>query len=710
MEKLIYFDFNTKRSTVLVRLSTLCLCFFALLFFSSTALAQVNDSIPVDQQTEQLIEDISEANDGADIDYSEITEELSFYLENPLNLNTADPDILKRVFLLNDFQVYKLKAYISTTGELVTLYELNNIEGYDLETIYRILPYVTVAPSLSPYAINLKDVFKYGRHQLFVRYTQVLEEQKGYSAASDSLLAANPNARYLGGPQKIYTKYGFNYRNKIRFGITAEKDPGEEFFAGTQKNGFDFYSAHLFLKDFGIVKALALGDYQLQFGQGLAIWNGLSMGKTVGNLQKNPVGLKPFTSSDENNFMRGAATTLGYKNFKLTMFYSYHYIDGNLGDTLSSEESYITSIQETGYHRTAAEVQDKHAISEQLYGAHLDYKTEHFRLGGTFANSDYGMDLNKNLVPYNQYEFVGKHNQNMSFDYSWMYHGTSFFGEAAMSSNGGWAMINGASLHPDPLVNISLVHRYYQRDYQPIQGTAFGENSKNANEHALYLGTNIILNSKITLDAYADMFSFPWLRYRVDAPSSGTEYLVQLNYTPSRNTQMYVRYRETNKSINLTDDVLLNRVVGTEKSSFRYHISYKPIRNLTLKNRLEIATFKTGDKGVDFGYLAYQDAGYSFSKIPLTVSGRFAVFNTDSYDARLYAFESDVLYAYSIPAYYYKGTRTYLLLKYSISRNIDCWFRISQTWYADEDTISSGLDEISGHNKTDIHAQIRLKF
>ena len=286
MEKSIHFDFNIKRRTALVRLSTLCLCFFALLFFSSTALAQVNDSIPVDQQTEQLIEDISEANDGADIDYSEITEELSFYLEHPLNLNTADPDVLKRVFLLNDFQVYKLKAYISTTGELVTLYELNNIEGYDLETIYRILPYVTVAPSLSPYAINLKDVFKYGRHQLFVRYTQVLEEQKGYSAASDSLLATNPNARYLGGPQKIYTKYGFNYRNKIRFGITAEKDPGEEFFAGTQKQGFDFYSAHLFLKDFGVVKALALGDYQLQFGQGLAIWNGLSMGKTIGNLQK----------------------------------------------------------------------------------------------------------------------------------------------------------------------------------------------------------------------------------------------------------------------------------------------------------------------------------------------------------------------------------------------------------------------------------------
>lgn len=691
--------------------STLLLILFFTLFSLQKSIAQVSDTIPIDQQTEQLIEDISEANDGADIDYSEISEELAFYLEQPMNLNTGNSDILKRVLLLSDFQIYKLKEYISNTGELVTLYELNNIDGFDLQTIFRILPYITVAPSANPYAIKIKDVLKYGRHQLFVRYQQVIEEQKGYSPATDSLLTANPNARYLGGSQKIYTKYGFNYRNKIRFGITAEKDPGEEFFAGTQKNGFDFYSAHLFFKDFGIVKALAIGDYQLQFGQGLTVWSGISMGKSAtGSLQKNAIGLKPFTSADENNFMRGVATMIGYKKFKVTLFYSSHSKDANLGDTLSSEENYITSIQETGYHRTPAEIADKHSITEQLYGAHLDYKTELFKIGATFARSENSLELNKNLVPYNQYEFVGLHNQNISVDYSWMFHGTSFFGEVAMSENGGIASINGVALHPDPLMNVSLVHRYYQRNYQGIQSTAFGENSKNANEQALYLGTNIILNSKITLDAYADIFAFPWLRYRVDAPSTGTEYLMQLNYTPSRNTQMYIRYRQTSKEINSTDDILLNRIVATEKSSFRYHITYKPLRNLTLKNRLEIATFKTGNNGVDFGYLAYQDAGYSFSKIPLTLSARFAVFNTDSYDARLYAFESDVLYAYSIPAYYYKGTRSYLLIKYKISKNIDFWFRISQTWYSENDVISSGLEEILGHNKTDIHAQIRLKL
>ncbi|MEZ4759397.1 MAG: hypothetical protein R2810_06365 [Flavobacteriales bacterium] len=51
---------------------------------------------------------------------------------------------------------------------------------------------------------------------------------------------------YLGPSYKLYTRYRFRYRQNISFGITAEKDEGEEFFTGAQPDGFDFYSAHLF--------------------------------------------------------------------------------------------------------------------------------------------------------------------------------------------------------------------------------------------------------------------------------------------------------------------------------------------------------------------------------------------------------------------------------------------------------------------------------
>jgi len=229
-------------------------------------------------------------------------------------------------------------------------------------------------------------------------------------------------------------------------------------------------------------------------------------------------------------------------------------------------------------------------------------------------------------------------------------------------------------------------------------------------EQALYFGANIIINSKLTIDGYSDVFSFPWLKYRVDAPSNGTEYMVQLNYTPTRSTQMYFRFRQTNKSINNTEELLLNRVIENKKQSMRFHVSYKLIGNLSLKNRIEVISYKTDKTATNIGYLIYQDASYLFVKIPLSLSARYALFNTDSYDERLYAYENDVLYAYSIPAYYYRGTRFYCLLKYSPNRKIDFWFRIAQTWYSDQNIISSGLEQINGNTKTEIKAQIRLKF
>jgi len=89
---------------------------------------------------------------------------------------------------------------------------------------------------------------------------------------------------------------------------------------------------------------------------------------------------------------------------------------------------------------------------------------------------------------------------------------------------------------------------------------------------------------------------------------------------------------------------------------------------------------------------------------------RFAVFDTDTYNARIYAYESDMLYNFSIPAYYSQGTRFYLNLKYSVTKYLDFWIRYSQSYYSDLDVISSGLSEIQGNTKSEIKAQIRIRL
>jgi len=76
----------------------------------------------------------------------------------------------------------------------------------------------------------------------------------------------------------------------------------------------------------------------------------------------------------------------------------------------------------------------------------------------------------------------------------------------------------------------------------------------------------------------------------------------------------------------------------------------------------------------------------------------------------VYAYENDVLYAFSFPFYADKGTRAYLLARYRLSRSIDLYARLAQTIYTNRNKSGSGLDLIEGNARTEIKAQMRIRF
>ena len=247
-------------------------------------------------------------------------------------------------------------------------------------------------------------MLKYGKNELIMRYQRTLEDQLGYTDATAEELERSDNARYLGSPDKVYARYRYRYDDRISFGLTAEKDNGEEFFKGSQKNGFDFYSAHLHLKDFGIVKQFSIGDYQAQFGQGLTFWSGLGFNRkssfTVSTAQRGR-GIGAYTSINENLFLRGIGTTIGVGDFDVSLFYSGKEIDGNVleqeQDTIDFTEPdvLVSSFQESGFHRTSSEIRSKNSIFQQHYGGHVSYSHKHFQLGITAVK----MKLNGGINP-----------------------------------------------------------------------------------------------------------------------------------------------------------------------------------------------------------------------------------------------------------------------------------------------------------------------
>lgn len=669
------------------------------------------------------IENIAQSSDEV-FDYTDLTEDLRYLHENPLNLNFAEESDLRKLIFLNDLQIFSLLIYRETYGNFATIYELQTIEGFDPETIRKILPYVYVSAENKSVKFSFKKALKYGRNEVIVRYQRTLQQQEGYSPVSDSEFYQRPNSKYLGGPEKVYTRYGFNYRNQFRFGITAEKDAGEVFLinnindsirklAGPNlKNGFDFYSAHFSVRDIGIIKSLSVGDYHLEFGQGLTLWSGVAFGKSADavNIKRYGRGVRPSTSANENLFFRGAAATIGVKKLSFTTFYSSHKVDASIdfADSLS-EEAYVKSLQETGLHRTVNELHTKNAIRITAFGGNISIRKSRFQVGATGYYSKLNEELKSTGELYKHYNFTGSENINAGIDYSFLLSSITFFGEVSASRNGGMAQLHGltASLHPQLFV--SLLYRNYQKDYQNFFTNAFGEASDNYNENGLYAGLRFLVYRKWVISAYTDMYHFPWLKYRTDAPSIGNEQMIQLENNFSNHLYMYFRFRRKNKQQNAPEAIqpfdVLTRI---RKSTFRFYIEYGISRSVVMKNRLEYLVYQEGNNYKGTGFLIYQDVVWKIPSDKFSMAFRYALFDTDSYDERIYAYENDVLYSFTVPAYYGKGSRVYLMVDYHLSGKISLQARYAASFFTGQKTIGTGNDAIAGNTRSDVKVQVRI--
>ena len=573
------------------------------------------------------------------------------------------------------------------------------------------MPFVKVNTDLDNTSLNFPVIWKNSNHELYIRNIRDVEEKKGYSPKENS-----EDTRYLGSPDKLFLRYRFKYLNKISFGITAEKDQGEEFFKGTQKNGFDYYSAHLFLKNFGKLKQLAIGDYHLQVGQGLTFWSGLAFGKSsdIKSINRVSPGIRQYASADENNFLRGAAVTYEiYKNIELTGFYSSKLIDANITDTIEETQEIIySSLQNSGFHRTKSELANKDAIRENHYGGRLQFNNQSLKIGITGFNSKYEGEYSKNLQVYNQFDLVSNENSAFGLDYNYILKNYYLFGEITRSKNGAIANIHGLLLSIDPKFSITALYRNYPKDYQNTMANALSENSKPMNEKGYYIGAEAKLPYNLTFTSSIDLFKFPWLKYQTTKINSiGYELLSQLNYRPNKKFNSYFRYKKEEKEINIPEESPKIQFVGNEvKSNYRIHLSFKITEEITLKNRIEYTNYKKDNFEQEEGYLVYQDIVYKPKNKPYSFSTRYALFDSESFNSRIYAYENDVLYYFYIPAYYKKGSRFYFTARYKYRKIFDFWVRYGIWNYRNQETLFSGLEEVEGNIKSDVKIVFRYLF
>lgn len=674
-----------------------------------TAHAQESAGRTVEQIIADIYEQVSENSD-TEIDFTSFYEDMIYYSENPINLNKTTKEELEKLQFLSDIQVDNILHYLYRYAPLNTIYEMQLIDGLDMTDIRMLLPFVMLGEAgARKETLRLKDVFKYGKNELYLRLDRGLETKEGYRfIPEEEQQAEEKNARkYVGDPFYNHIKYRFRYRDRIAFGVTAEKDAGEQFW-GDHNKGYDFYSAHVELKNFGKLKTLVLGDYRANFGQGLVLRTDFSMGKSSYVMQVNPrsSGLKKYTSTDEYNFFRGAGATVSLGNLDITGFYSNKLIDG---DTIGGQ---FASVKIDGLHRTINDLNRKRNVSQQVIGGNVTYTYSWLQVGATALYNSFDHSLEPRPANYNKFYFRGKEQTVGSVNYRVRAGKLNIFGETALSDReGAWATINGLNFSPISRVGLVALHRYFSKEYDTFFATTFSESSRVNNETGFYIGTEVRPIKYWKVSAYIDSYRFPWMKFGIDEPSIGKDYLVQVDYAPKRNVNMYWRFKFEEKMSNYSDTVTtMPLVLPQQKWAARYLLNYS-FGRFSFKNQLDVNSFYDEVNPVSYGYSALQDVSYEFVRVPLRIDLRFHIFDAMNYENRLYTYEKDVLYAFSVPMNYGMGSRYYVNLRYELNQNISFWLKLAQTVYADERaTISSSNEEIQGNRKTDLRFLMRWKF
>ena len=648
-------------------------------------------SLPAQEEVPSLwLEEAAEEWAGDETDgYQADWDELARLREHPINLNAATAQQLRQLPFLSEYQIDGLLEYVGEHGPMQTLGELQLVRGMDWRTIRYLRPYVYADGSTPP----AKRPLTRGRHELEVRLDHPFYTRQGYRRA------------YLGNKQYQSIRWRYQRGDRWQMGFAAEKDAGEPWGALHNRWGYDHYAFFVQGMGEGWLQQWVAGCYRLSFGEGVVMGNGFLNGKsfTLQTASYTPQGIRPFASTDENQFLQGAAVALRpAREWQLVAFASYRRIDAIVkADT-------ITSIQQTGLHRTATEAMRKDTSAMYAGGLHLGRSYLFGQWGVTAIGYGFDRPYHPSLKGYARYRLRGERFYNLGADYRLHLRGFHLCGEIGKGMRG-WGLLNKLSYQFSGNGQWLLLHRYYSHDYWAYFAHAFAEGSSVQNENGWYTAIELPLTSRWLLFASADWFQFPWWRYGISTPSDGIDLRAQLSRTSrSKATTVTLSYRYKQG---------LHDVAGTQGrviTSVRHHrlrLRYQWTGSLcTLRTTADYNHYQHVTLSPSQGFQATQLLTLAPPRRPLSGSLQATWFCTDDYNSRVYVSEPGLLHTFYQPVLSGHGLRASLRLRYQPCRSLTLLLKLGHTHYFDRTTIGSGNDLISSSQKSDLQFQLRCKF
>ena len=669
------------------------------LLFSAISVYGMNpDNIITGHNLDDIILDIYRtATEMGEVDYEQLQTDLYSLHESPINLNATTEEELSQLPFLSPQQIDELLAY-ADKHPFASLYELRLIHSLADYDIRNLLPFVRIG-SAEKEKMYAREVFHYAQHELLTRVDA-------------------RNIESFEGTDPMYgqLRYRFDYKRRVTFGLQLRRP------AGGKATDLQ-YNAFVQLKDIGPMHTIVAGSFQASFGQGLVLAPVFRTGKSsyIQSVGMTTNGLRYYSSADGEG-LQGAGAT--YRH----VFNTHTRLD------VSALYSIKKANDSTLHHLVGANMTLRHKRLEVQLTAIENIWSDSIR---PYRNS-----------AYNQHYFRGTRQAvigaSVRYNHGWF----DLFGEVATAQNydhptlnakhsslnahWGFGGIIGSRFYPTDGVALTALYRYYSPYFDNALGYAFSESSRIGDENGGYIGFDVTRWKGIRWSGYADFFSFSGPKYGIPQyPTLGYDAMTEIRIHLPHNTSHIIH--NTSNIIHNTSYITL-RLRAREKGDLAIYstrIQYDwqqgawSLRttaeaNLTSSSSLNTNPLNTNPQT---GYTIYQDIAYDFSQsglrtkgkaIPLSLRLRVQWFDAREWDNRIYTYEHDVLYAFSIPAVYGLGGRAYLCLRWQAMEKLALYLRVSETiyqraWYQEHHPEWNGAAG-SIPTRTDVHLLLRWKL
>ncbi|MGD0582891.1 MAG: hypothetical protein ABR974_08100 [Bacteroidales bacterium] len=578
-------------------------------------------------------------------------------IEDPVAINSADEREISRLFFLTGFQVKILCDYVVKNGRILSIYEIANIPGFDEESARMLIPFVTIKGDIHPSDDSLKL-----HHSLVTNF--IVKPGSGDHSST-------------GSQWKMLTRYRMS-AGKFSGGFTMEKDQGEKLFTGKPPIP-DFLSANLSFRGKGFIKRIILGDFSARYGQGIT----LNSGSVCGYSLSAPVNLsgrdeiRPYTSSDENNFFRGIAAVTGTENSDFSIFLSCNRIDATLTDSSDNEETMIKSLYKTGVHNSSSEIRKKDDVKEYALGINFSHSFRNLNAGILFSESRFSIPFSaSDGDPADLYSFIGRNNILYSAYYSLLARKFIFAGELSYGGIKRYGFVQNIAFRPSDRLIVNLICRRFTPLFISFHGRVPVSGSSTGNEEGITGSFSFEAARFLFINAGTDLRIYPWIRYRCSAPSSAVRHEVRLRYLPSERLNFEILYSHRSSVTDCGQDSGIALPSEPASHSFRIQARFVALENLTITTRIDYRSFSPGAEN---GISLLQDVALKLKKMPVTLWIRYCIFSTDSYNTAIYTWENDLLYGYSVPALYGKGSRMYAVIKWEFRKKAEIRFKYGIT-------------------------------